>query len=70
MLWDIQGTLYNIFGLTKNDDIDKYKCPRYGIGFDKHGFFSHPSGGPGRYLIIFVVDTSSFTKIDNRKKIS
>ena len=31
-------------------------------------FFSHPSGGTGRNLIIFRVDMSSSTKIDNRKK--
>ena len=32
------------------------------------GFFSHPSGGTGRNVIIFGVDMSSSTKIDNRKK--
>ena len=31
-------------------------------------FFSHPSGGTGRNVIIFGVDMSSSTKIDNRKK--
>ena len=25
--------------ITKNDDIDKYKCSGYGTGFDRHGFF-------------------------------
>ena len=33
-------------------------------------FFSHPSGGTGRNLIIFGGDISSSTNIDNRKKIS
>ena len=28
----------------------------------------HPSGGTGRDVIIFEVDMSSSTKIDNRKK--
>ena len=31
-------------------------------------FFSHPSGGIGRDVIIFGVDMNSSTKIDNRKK--
>ena len=54
--------------MTKNADIDKYKYSGYGIGFDRHGFFSHPSGGTGRNVIIFGVDMSSSTRIDNRKK--
>ena len=33
-------------------------------------FFSHPSGGTGRNVIISGVDMSSFTKINNEKKIS
>ena len=40
----------------------------YGIGFDRHGFYSNPSGGTGRNVIIFGIDMSSFRKIDNRKK--
>ena len=35
------------------------------IGMD---FFSYPSGGTGRNVIIFRVDMSSSTKINNRKK--
>ena len=31
-------------------------------------FFWHPSGRTGRNVIIFGVDMSSSTKIDNRKK--
>ena len=54
--------------MTKNADIDKYKYSGYGIRFDRHGFFSHPSGGTGRNVIIFGVDMSSSTRIDNRKK--
>ena len=54
--------------MTKNDDINKCKYSGYGIGFDRHGFFSHPSGGTGRNIIIFGVDISSTTKIDNREK--
>ena len=52
----------------KDADIDKYKYSGYGIGFDRHVFFSHPSGETGRNVIILGVDMSSSTKIDNRKK--
>ena len=52
----------------KNADIDKYKYSGYGIGYDKHEFFSHPSGETGRNVIILGVHMSSSAKIDNRKK--
>ena len=35
---------------------------------DEHGFYSHPSGGLGRNVIIFGVDMSSSTKIDDKGK--
>ena len=54
--------------LTENSDIDKYKYFGCGIGFDGHGSCSHPSGRNGRNVILFGVDMSSSTKIDNRKK--
>ena len=57
-----------MFKLTKSADIDKYGYSSYEIGFDRKGFFSHPSGGTGRNVITFGVDMSSSTKIDNRKK--
>ena len=53
--------------LTKNADIDKYEYFGYGTGFDRHGFFSDSSGGTGRNVIIFGVDMSLSTKLDNRK---
>ena len=59
---------FSAVSLTKNADIDKYKYWRYEIGFGRHGFFSHPSGGTVRNVIIFRVDMTSSTKIDNRKK--
>ena len=49
-------------------DIDKYKYSGYGIRFDRHGFFSHPSRRTGWKVIIFGVDMSSSTKIDVKKK--
>ena len=41
---------------------------RYGTGFDRKGFFSHPSGETGRNIIIFGVDMSSSLHIDNKGK--
>ena len=51
-----------------NVDVYRYKYSGYGIGFDRKGFFSHLPGGNGKNVIIFGVDMSSSTKIDNRKK--
>ena len=64
----LENCLFSTVSLTKNDEIDKYKYSGYGIGFDRHWFFPQPSGGTGRNAIIFGVDMSSSTKIDNRKK--
>ena len=40
----------------------------FGIGFDRDGSFSFSGTGLGRNVIIFRVDMSSSTTIDNRKK--
>ena len=64
----MENCLFGAVSLTKNGDIDKYKYSGYGIGFDRKGFYSHPSGGTGINLIIFGVDMNSSTKIDNTKK--
>ena len=63
-----ESRLFGSVKLTKSSGIDKYGYSGYGIGFDRKGFFSHPSGGTGKNVIIFGVDMSSSTKIDNRKK--
>ena len=57
----IQNYLFRAVILTKNADIDKCKYSGYGTVFDRHGFYSLPSDGTGRNVIIL-------TKIDNRKK--
>ena len=62
----LENWLFGAVTLTKNADIDKYSG--YGIGFDRHGSFSSPGIGLGRNVIIFGVDMSLSTKIDNRKK--
>ena len=54
--------------MTKNADIDKYRYSGYGIGFHRHAYFSSPGIGLGQNVILFGVDMSSSTKIDNRKK--
>ena len=64
----LENCLFGAVTLTKNADIDRYKCYGYGIGFDRHGSFSFSGNGLGRNVIIFGVDLSSSTKTDNRKK--
>ena len=64
----LENCLFGAVSLTKNADNDRYGYSGYGIGFDRHGSFSSPGIGLGRNVIIFGVDMSSSTKIDNRKK--
>ena len=64
----LTNALLGAVKLTKNTGIDKCKHFGYGIGFDGHGFFSHPSGGTGKNVIIFRGDISSSTKNDNKGK--
>ena len=56
----LENCLFGTVSLTKNiNDIDKYKYPVYGIGFNRKGTF--PVGnGLGRNCIIFVVDMRFF----------
>ena len=60
--------MFGAVKLTKHIDVDLYKYSEYGIGFDKKGYYPHPSGGTGSNVIIFGVDMSSTAKIDNGKK--
>ena len=48
LFWKLIGAV----SLTKNAEIDKCKYSGYRIGFDRHGFYSHHSGGTGRNVII------------------
>ena len=64
----LENCLFGAVTLIKHADIDKHKYSEDRIGFDRKGCFSHPSGRTGRNVIIFGVDMSSSTKIDNRKK--
>ena len=55
--------MFGSVSLTKNAEGDKYRYPGYGIGFDRHGFFSHPSDRTDRNIIIVGVDMSPSIKI-------
>ena len=64
----LENCLFGAVSLTKNADVDKCKYSGYGIGFDRYGFFSHPCGGTGGNVMIFGVDMSLSTQINNRKE--
>ena len=64
----LENCLFGAVKLTKPIDVDLYRYFGYGIRFNRKGFFLHPSGGDGKNVIIFGVDLSSSTKIDNKKK--
>ena len=58
----LENCLFGAVSLTKISDIGKYKYSAYGIGFDRPGSYSHPSGGTERNVIIFGVGMSSSKK--------
>ena len=63
----LENCLFGSVKLTINADINKYGYSGYGIGFDRKTSF--PNGNEiGKNIIIFGVDMSSLSKIDNRKK--
>ena len=64
----LKNCLFGAVSLSKNAEIDKCKYSGYGIGIWYTRIFSHPSEGTGRNVIIFAVNMSSSTKIDNRKR--
>ena len=64
----LENYLFGAVSLTKNADIDWYKHSGYGIGFDRHGLFSYPSGGTGKNVIFFGVDMSQQRLITGKKK--
>ena len=63
----LENCLLGSVKLTKNADIEKYRYFGYGIVFDRQPSFSI-GNETGKNVIIFGVDMSSSTKIDNRKK--
>ena len=59
----LENCLFGSVKLTKNSDIDKYRYSRCDIGFDREN-----GNEVGKNVIIFGVDMSSSSKMDNRKK--
>ena len=62
-----ENCLFGVVKLTKHIDVDQCKYSGYGIGFDRKGSYSI-GDEIGKNVIIFGVDMSSSTKIDNKKK--
>ena len=63
----LENCLFGSVKLTKNSVIDKYRYSGYGIGFDRETSFLF-GNEVCKNVIIFGVDMSSSSKIDNRKK--
>ena len=63
----LENCLFGSVKFTKNADIDQYEYSGYGIGFDRETPFWF-GNEIDKNVIIFGVDMSSSTKIDNRKK--
>ena len=63
----LENCLFGAVSLTKNADIDQYKCSGYGIGFDRHGEFSF-GNKLGKNCLIFGAELSSSSSHANNKK--
>ena len=64
----LKNCLFGAITLTKNADVEKYGYSGYGIGFDRRSSFSFQGGGFDQNVLIFGVDMSSSSHIDNKKK--
>ena len=64
----LKNCLFGAVTFTKNTDIDKYGYSGYGIGFDRRSGFSFTGGVFDQNVLIFGVDMSFSTHIDNKKK--
>ena len=65
----LENSLFSAVGLVKNTDIDKFKYFGHGTEFDMKGFFSFPTRGFGKNIIIFEADMSFLYMLITRKKI-
>ena len=63
-VFTLENCLFGAVRLTKHVDVDPYKYSGYGIGFERKGFYSI-GDEVGRNVIIFGVDMSSSSHIDN-----
>ena len=61
----LKNCLFGAVTLTKNADINKYGYSGYGIGIDRRESFSSPGDGYGQNVLIFGVDMSFTSHIDN-----
>ena len=64
----LQNCLFGAVALTIDADIDNYKYSYHGIGFDRRGSFSFPSGRFGQNVMVFGADMNSSIHIDNKGK--
>ena len=64
----LSNFLFGFVKLTKNADLDKYKCTSYGIGFDSRSEFLFTDGGFEKNVIIFGADMGSSVHVDNKGK--
>ena len=64
----LQIFLFRAVKLAKHNDTEKYEYAGYGTGFNSKRTFSHPSGGTGVNVIVFVVDMSSSVHANNKIK--
>ena len=62
----LENCLFGAVKLKKHFDVDLYKYSGYGNGFDKKGSYS-TGNEVGRNIIIFGVDMSSSSHINNKK---
>ena len=63
----LENDLFGAVKLTNHVDIDSYKYSGYGTGFDRKASYSI-GNEIGKNVIIFGVDMSSSSHIDNKKK--
>ena len=62
----LENCLFGTVSLTKNADIDKYKCSGYDIGFDRNGGFSLGNGF-GKNCIVLGADMSILQMLITKK---
>ena len=64
----LENCLFGAVTLTKNVNIDKNGYSGYWIGLDRWSSYSFPRGGFGQNVLIFGLNMSFSTHIDNNKK--
>ena len=63
----LENCLFGAVTLTKTADIEKYGYSGFGIRFARRPSLSFPGNGFGQNVLIFGVDMSSSSHIDNKK---